>query len=138
MYLHKCLGVVTSPLLEVPAIRKASEPCKRWGQCYAIINSVFTPISIKNKDLPLINVVKYPLCFCHWVFRFDPFIHPCNEMVLEATFNQLMQNVGCQKLMNICSGKSASKGLEIIIRSGKGIKRKNIYNNISNKSILIP
>jgi hypothetical protein len=69
---------------------KVSEPRKRWSQRYAVINSVFIPISIKNESLPQINIIKYPLCFRRWVFRFDIFNYPCNEMVLEATFDQLM------------------------------------------------
>jgi hypothetical protein len=90
MYLHKCLGIVASPLLKVPAIRKASEPCERWSQCYAIINSVITRILTKNKRLPLINVINYPLRFRCWVFCLDVFGHPRNEMVLETAFDQLM------------------------------------------------
>jgi len=77
-------------MLEVSAVGKVSESCKSWSQRYAVINSAVDPISIKNESLPPINVIEYPLCFRGWVFRFDVFSYPFNEMVLEATFDQLM------------------------------------------------
>jgi len=90
-HLHECLRIITSPLLEVSALVKVSEPCKRWSQRYAVIDPAIIPISIKNEGLPPVNIIEYPLCFCRRVFRFDVFSYPCNEMVLEAAFDKLMQ-----------------------------------------------
>jgi hypothetical protein len=55
-----------------------------------VTNSAIITISIKGESLPPINVIKYLLCFRLWVFRFDVSSYPRNEMVLEATLDQLM------------------------------------------------
>jgi len=42
------------------------------------------------------------------------FLHPFNDVVLERPFNNLMQDVGGQKLVNVGPGKICSEWLYII------------------------
>jgi hypothetical protein len=86
-YLHECLWIVTSPLFEFSPFREASKPCKGWGKCDAMIDYITMIISVEGWGLPLINIIKYLLCSCCWMFSFNVVVHPCDKMVLEGTFD---------------------------------------------------
>jgi hypothetical protein len=53
----------------------------------------------------LIYVVKYLFCSGFTIFCNEVLFDPHNEVVLEGTFNQLMENIGGQKFVNVCSQK---------------------------------
>jgi hypothetical protein len=42
---------------------------------------------MERLSLLAINIVEYLLCFRCWMISFDVVVHPCDEMILEGTFN---------------------------------------------------
>jgi hypothetical protein len=74
-------------LFEVSTFKEALKPCKGWGKCNAMIDYITMIISVEGWGLPPINIIKYLLCFCCWMFSFNIVVHPCDKMVLEGTFD---------------------------------------------------
>ena len=54
-----------------------------------------------------VNIIHYLICFCYSAVgdRTNIFFHPGNKMVLERALDELVQNVGCEKLVYVCTGK---------------------------------
>jgi hypothetical protein len=74
-------------LFDVSIFREALKPCKGMGKCYAMIDYITMIISVGGWGLLPINIVKYLLCFCYWMFSFGVVVHPCDKMVLEGIFD---------------------------------------------------
>jgi hypothetical protein len=51
-------------------------------------------------------------------------LHPLNEVVLEASFDNLVEEVGSDKLVHICTRKRVGKWLEIGRKWWGGLKSK--------------
>ena len=63
------------------------------------------------EDSPAVNVIHYLLCTSLSMNENEIFVYPGDEMVFEGSFDDLMEEVGREKLVNIRSRKLMSKGL---------------------------
>lgn len=66
-------------------------------------------------DIPSINVIQdtlcFSLCFC---YRIDVFFNPCNEMIFERPFDELVKQIGCEELVNVGAWKVMGEWLCIV------------------------
>jgi len=60
---------------------------------------------------PPVYVIEYTVGRCFTMFNLEVFTDPCHEMVLEHAFDNLMEEVGRQHLVNICMWKIICKRL---------------------------
>lgn len=68
----------------------------------------------------------------------DVLVDPCNEVVLECSFDDLVKNVWCDQFIYVGSRKIFSEGLENIKRNILMSDVFSTYHNISHKAILLP
>ena len=54
-------------------------------------------------QLPSVNVIENFFCSSSAVCEFQVILNPGNQMVLEGTFDELVENVWCDQFMNIGS-----------------------------------
>jgi hypothetical protein len=69
---------------------KRRSPAK--GGASAILDSSFNNNSYvcEEINIPVINGIENLLRFWCWVFSFDVVVYPCDKVVLEDTFDQLV------------------------------------------------
>jgi hypothetical protein len=64
-YLHKSFGVIASPLLEVSALRKATEAWKRGNSCNSAVHILISRaevLMVLDICIPPVNIVKNIFC----------------------------------------------------------------------------
>ena len=64
------------------------------------------------KDPPLINLIQYCICTSSAMYSDQVLLHPRNKVVLERPFDDLMEEVRCYKLMDICAWEVISEWLK--------------------------
>ena len=64
------------------------------------------------KDASLINLIQYCICTSLAMYSNQVLLHPHNKMVLERPFDDLMEEVWCYKLMDICTWEVISEWLK--------------------------
>jgi hypothetical protein len=88
-------------------------------------------------NLPTINVIKDLICASLAMHRYKILCNPINEVILEDAFNQLVQQIRCDKFVDVGSREIIREWLQNNIRT-LGLGFGNTYNNIAHQTILIP
>jgi hypothetical protein len=66
-----------------------------------------------SEDLPPINVSEDLIRFTITVLSSHIFHDPSDEVILERAFDYLVEEVGCQKFVNVGTGKVCCKRLGV-------------------------
>jgi len=89
IYLHECLRIISSPLVETPSLLKSTESWIR-GYYRDPVGNVSTVPRIDLRDVPSINI-GHNLCGLRLsVTPFKVVPNPCNEVIFECAFDDLM------------------------------------------------
>jgi hypothetical protein len=59
-----------------------------------------------HQDSPPVNVSQNPFSLSRRVLEIDVGCHPCNQVVLERAFTDLVEEVWGQQLVNVCTRKA--------------------------------
>jgi len=59
----------------------------------------------------VVNILNDFLCSSCTICNLEVFLNPLNQVVLENTLDELMENIGCEELVDISSREAVSKRL---------------------------
>jgi hypothetical protein len=90
-------------LLETPAFTKSLQTSEQGCHGITAVNISRQSMSIKKLIILLIYVIQYLICAGFAMFSDKVLPNPCNKVVFEGAFDQLMENIGGQEFMNVCS-----------------------------------
>lgn len=65
-----------------------------------------------KENSPTVNVIHDTITLRISVNLIDVLLNPSDNVILEGAFDELMEEVGGEKLMDICTGKMGSKRLD--------------------------
>jgi hypothetical protein len=72
-----------------------------------------------REKIPVIYVVQNAIGLGSTMSKNKKLFHPGNEVIFEGSFDDLVEKIGCDKLMDVSTRKIVGKGLEIK-RSNRG------------------
>jgi hypothetical protein len=105
VYLHQCLRIIPSPLVEVPPLFKLLQPWE-WGVQVRFFNVVSNCCG-KNiqTDKPAIDLVEDLLHASSTVIMFGVVRHPSDQVDFVDPLYRLVKQVGCNQFVYIGSGE---------------------------------
>lgn len=70
------------------------------------------------------------------MFKFQVLTHPFNEVILECSFDELMQNIGSKELMDVGARKVVCKGLWSVIVNVITVYKNNVRVHTTNSPMI--
>ena len=114
-YLHKWLRIVISPLFKPSSLRETVKTSKWRCKCNTILCiELNMQMGLQEfSGLPMINIVKYFLCFFFAMSFFKIVVDPGYQMVLENPFNKLMKKIWSDDFMYVSLRKIIGEWLDM-------------------------
>ena len=63
--------------------------------------------------IPVVNIIKNPICFCAAMDRYQVFLNPGHQVILEGALDELMKNVWGNETVDVGTRKIICKRLFI-------------------------